>query len=68
MLHVRDIDAETATALLHVTEKELNYMIRRLLTLEMLHYISQDEVELTETGIEHLKTKNNKKEEEQTAK
>lgn len=68
MLHVRDIDAETAIALLRVTEKELNYMIRRLLILEMLQYISQDEVELTETGIEHLKTKNNKKEEEQTVK
>ena len=57
MLHARDVDVETATDLLNVTEKQLNFMVRRLLTLEMLHYISFDEVALTDTGMNHLNTK-----------
>ena len=63
MLHARDVDIETATDLLKVTEKQLNFMVRRLLTLEMLHYISFDEVALTDIGRTYLftkmKTKNN---------
>ena len=60
MLYVRDVDVKTATSLLNVTEKQLNFMVRRLLTLEMLHYISFDEVELTDIGIAHLGTKEKK--------
>jgi len=54
MLHARDVDVETATSLLNVTEKQLNFMVRRLLTLEMLHYTSFDEVTLTDTGMNYL--------------
>lgn len=57
LLHARDVDIETATNLLKVTEKQLNYMVRRLLSLEMLQYISFDEVALTDTGMNHLNTK-----------
>ena len=61
MLHARDVDVETATDILNVTKNQLNLMVHRLLTLEMLHYISFDEVALTDTGINHLdkKMKNN---------
>ena len=58
LLYARDVDIATATDILKVTEKQLNYMIRRLLTLEMLNYSSYDEVRLTDTGINHLKIKN----------
>ena len=57
MLHARDVDIETATDILNVTEKQLNNMVRKLLTLEMLHYISDDEVALTDNGLNHLETK-----------
>ena len=63
MLHKRDIDVDTAIALLHVSEKDLEYMTRKLLTLEMLQYISSDEVELTEMGIAYMKAKEKEKEE-----
>jgi hypothetical protein len=58
ILYARDVDIKTATDILKVSEKELNYMVHKLLTLEMLHYSSTDEVALTETGINQLKTKN----------
>jgi len=57
MLHDRDVDVETAITLLRVSHKDLEYMIQRLLTLEMLQYISSDEVELTEIGIAYMKAK-----------
>ena len=57
MLYAKDVDVETATSLLNVTEKQLNFMVRRLLTLEMLHYTSSDEVTLTDTGMNHLERK-----------
>lgn len=63
MLHARDIDVETAINLLHVSNKDLEYMMRKLLTLEMLQYISSDGVELTEIGIVYMKAKEKKKEE-----
>jgi hypothetical protein len=58
MLYAKDVDVETATSLLNVTEKQLNFMVRRLLTLEMLHYTSSDEVTLTDIGMNHLGEKN----------
>lgn len=60
MLYVRDVDIKTATSLLNITEKQLNFMVRRLLTLEMLHYTSFDEVRLTDAGINHLEKKREK--------
>ena len=57
MLYDRDVDLETAITLLRVSHKDLEYIIRRLLTLEMLQYISSDEVELTEIGIAYMKAK-----------
>jgi hypothetical protein len=60
ILYARDVDIKTATEILKVSEKELNYMVHRLLALEMLHYSSDDEVVITKSGINHLKqSKNN---------
>lgn len=61
MLHARDVDIQTAVDLLNVTEKELNFMVKKLLTLEMLQYISSDEVALTDIGMNHVETKTKNK-------
>ena len=60
ILHAKDIDIETAADLLNVTEKQLHFMVHRLLTLEMLYYISTDEVALTDTGMTQVEGKNKK--------
>lgn len=58
MLYSRDTDAETATILLHVSKIEFEHMVRRLLQSELLHYVSFNEIELTEEGITFLVEKN----------
>jgi hypothetical protein len=57
MLKERDIDVEYAMTLLHVSQQKLHTMIRRLLQLEMLQYISQNEIRLTQKGLQHLHDK-----------
>jgi hypothetical protein len=57
ILHAKDIDIVTAADLLNVTEKQLHFMVHKLLNLEMLYYISTDEVALTDTGMNHVKEK-----------
>lgn len=55
MIQSQDTDFESASAILHMSQGELEDTIRKLLTNEMLHYVSSDEVALTEIGIEYLK-------------
>jgi hypothetical protein len=55
MIQSQDTDFESATTLLHMSQQELEDTIRKLLTTELLHYVSSDEVALTEIGIEYLK-------------
>jgi hypothetical protein len=63
MLYSHDTDAESATVLLHVSKIEFEHMVRRLLQSELLHYVSYNEIELTEEGITFLKeTEQEKKE------
>ena len=57
LLYAKDIDISTATEILKITDKQLNFMVKRLLTLNMLGYISSDEVSLTDVGINRLKAK-----------
>jgi hypothetical protein len=61
MLHNRDMDIETAVNLLNISNEDLYYMIHRLVNLEMLQYISSDEVELTEIGIAYIRADEKKK-------
>jgi hypothetical protein len=61
MLYSRDMDAETATVLLHISKREFEIIIRRLLHHELLHYVSFNEIELTEEGINYLTKINNEK-------
>jgi len=52
----RDTDGESAITLLHVSRQKFDAMIQKLLQLEMLQYISDNEVKLTEKGLHHLST------------
>ncbi|KAA0005188.1 MAG: hypothetical protein FE039_02150 [Thermoplasmata archaeon] len=57
LLLERDMDAETAMHKLKITRDELNNMIQKLAQMEMLHYVSFDTLELTETGISYISKK-----------
>jgi hypothetical protein len=54
MMRRRDIDVQSAVALLHVSRQKLDTMIQKLLQLEMLQYISDNEVKLTDKGLQYL--------------
>ncbi len=54
MLHSRDMDAEVASVVLHVSKIEFEHIVRKLLQSELLHYVSFNEIELTEEGIRFL--------------
>ena len=51
MLSSRDMDAETAAVLLHISKNEFETMVSHLVQSEMLHYVSYNEIELTEEGM-----------------
>ncbi|MEF8848219.1 MAG: hypothetical protein V5A68_03710 [Candidatus Thermoplasmatota archaeon] len=53
----RDMDAETAIQHLGISREELNKIINKLSKMEMLHYVSYDTVELTDTGISYIEEK-----------
>lgn len=55
MLKERDIDVEYAMTLLHISQQKLQTMIQKLLQLEMLQYVSDNEVKLTEKGLHYLR-------------
>lgn len=57
MLYVRDMDEESAKFLLNIKGADFNYMIQRLLRFELLRYISDDEIKLTDNGIAILEEK-----------
>ena len=54
MLHTRDMDAELASVVLHVSKIEFENIVKKLLQSELLHYVSYNEIELTEEGIRFL--------------
>jgi hypothetical protein len=54
MLRRRDTDVESAETLLHITRQKLDVMIQKLLQLEMLQHISDNEVKITEKGLQFL--------------
>lgn len=64
MLHSRDMDADTAMTLLHISKEEFQTMIHKLLEVEMLHYVSYNVIELTEIGLNYLSKKEKAKEEQ----
>jgi hypothetical protein len=57
MVQERDLDFATAQHLLHISEPDLNLIINKLLRLELLQYVSHNEVAITEVGQNFLKEK-----------
>jgi tRNA U34 5-carboxymethylaminomethyl modifying enzyme MnmG/GidA len=60
LLQQKDIDSIEARSSLRISKEELDDMIVNLLNAEYLHYISNDEVKLTNKAITFLAQKNNK--------
>ena len=58
LLQKKDVDSTEAINFLHISQSELNTMIVDLLNSELLHYVSDDEVKLTNKAITFLKKKN----------
>jgi hypothetical protein len=54
MIQRRDTDVFSAVTLLHISRQKFDTMIQKLLQLEMLQYLSDNEVKLTEKGIQYL--------------
>ncbi len=61
LLLEKDMDADTAIHMLHISLEELNNMIRKLSQMEMLQYVSHDTIELTDIGVGYLSKKEKKK-------
>lgn len=51
MLHVRDMDDESAKFLLNISKADFDHMLQRLLRYELLQFVSDDEIKLTDKGI-----------------
>jgi hypothetical protein len=54
MMRRKDIDVQSAVTLLHISRQKFDTMIQKLLQLEMLQYIADNEVKITEKGIQYL--------------
>ena len=54
LLQSRDMDAENALILLHLSKNEFDSIVKRLLEYEFLQYISYNVIELTELGIGYI--------------
>jgi len=57
LMYKQDMDTETARRLLNISQEELNKIVSKLLEMEILQYISEDTVKLTETGLDALSHK-----------
>lgn len=54
LLYSKDMNAEEARQLLHISERELSIVIRKLLVHEVLQYVEFNTVSLTEIGVNKL--------------
>jgi len=50
----RDTDVDSAVSLLHISQQKFDTIVQKLLSLEMLEYLSDTEVKLTEKGLQYL--------------
>jgi len=54
MIRRRDTDVQSAVTLLHISRQKFDAIIQKLLQMEMLQYLSDNEVKLTEKGLQYL--------------
>ena len=57
LLQSRDMDAENALGVLHISKNEFDSIVKKLLEYEFLQYISYNVIELTELGISYITKK-----------
>ena len=54
MIQRHDTDVHSAISLLHISQQKFDMIIQKLLQLELLQYVSDKEVKLTEKGLQHV--------------
>jgi hypothetical protein len=54
MMRRRDIDMDSVVTLLHISQQKIDVMIQKLLQLEMIQHVSENEVKITEKGLRFL--------------
>ena len=53
MIQRHDTDVHSAISLLHISQQKFDMMIQKLLQLELLQYVSDKEVKLSEKGLQY---------------
>jgi len=56
----RDMDAEVAMRELNISMEELNDIIKKLSSMEILHYVDHQTIELTEVGVSYISKKDDR--------
>ena len=54
LIYHENIDFDTAKNMLNLNDDEITKIIKQLIELKLLHYVSKDEIEITETGKEFI--------------
>jgi hypothetical protein len=54
LLRSKDIDIESALAILQISEDELEHMVKRLMNLGFLEYVDVDIVKITDKGMQYI--------------
>ena len=54
LIYHENVELETAKKMLNLNDDEINKIIRELIEMKLLHYISNDEIEITESGKEFI--------------
>ena len=54
LIYHENIDFDTAKNMLNLNEDEITKIIKELIELKLLHYVSEDEIEITESGKEFI--------------
>jgi hypothetical protein len=57
LIYTENIDFETAKNMLNLNDEEINNIIKELIELKLLQYISDGEIEITKSGIELVTNK-----------
>ena len=56
LMHQQDMDADAAINILDINMEELNQIIKKLSKMDMVHYVSDDTLELTSSGTEYVES------------
>ena len=54
LIYQENVDFDTAKKMLNLTDDEINKIINDLIKIKFLHFVSDDEIELTESGKEFI--------------